>query len=77
MSKIRKIFSQRLKELRLEKNLTQEELAEILQINVRYIQLLEGKSTPNVKLDTLEDLAKALKIKASDLITEKKKKETI
>jgi transcriptional regulator with XRE-family HTH domain len=69
MSKIRKKFAQRLKATRLDKGLTQEGLAEILGISVRYIQLLESKSPPNVKLDTLEDLAKALKVKASDLIS--------
>lgn len=74
MSKIRSNFSQKLKEIRLSKGLTQEDLAEILQISVRYIQLLESKNPPNVKLDTLEDLAKALKVKASDLISDNKKK---
>jgi len=50
------------------KGFTQEELAESLGINVRYIQQLEGRTTPNVKLDTLEALAKVLKVKPSDFL---------
>ena len=66
MSKIRIQFSKRLKLIRQEKGLTQEDLAELLGISVRYVQQLEGKSTPNVKLDTIEMLAKALKVKPKD-----------
>lgn len=68
MTKIRRVFAKNLKKIRLEKGLTQEELAEKLGISVRYIQLLEGKTTPNVKLDTVETLAKALKVHSTDLL---------
>ena len=68
MTKIRRTFARNLKTIRLEKGQTQEELAEKIGISVRYIQLLEGKNTPNVKLDTLETLAKALKVHPSDLL---------
>lgn len=68
MSKIRQRFAKKLKFYRLKKNLTQEGLAEHLGISVRYIQLLESKNPPNVKLDTLETIALALKIQAKDLI---------
>lgn len=66
MTKIRKKFSKNLKKLRETKGKTQEELAESLNISARYIQQLEGKKTPNVKLDTIEALAKALKVKPID-----------
>ena len=50
----------------MSKGLTQEELAEALGINPRYVQLLEGNKTPNVKLDTIEELARVLKSKPAD-----------
>ena len=48
--------------------MTQEALAEALGINVRYIQLLESKTPPNVKLDTIETLAQVLKTKPNELL---------
>jgi transcriptional regulator with XRE-family HTH domain len=70
MASIRKTFAQNLKAYRNARNLSQEQLAERLDINVRYVQQLEGKKTPNVKLDTIADLAKVLKVAPSDLIKE-------
>ena len=69
MTKIRKTFAKNLKKLRLDKGLTQELLAEKLGISVRYVQQLEGKNTPNVKIDTLEILAKELKVKPCELLS--------
>jgi transcriptional regulator with XRE-family HTH domain len=69
MTKIRKTFAKNLKKLRMDKGLTQELLAEKLGISVRYIQQLEGKNTPNVKIDTLEILAKELKVKPCELLS--------
>lgn len=54
--------------LRRRKGLTQEELAEKLGIDVRYIQQLEGKRCPNVKIDTIAILAKALGAKPADFL---------
>lgn len=54
--------------LRTRKGLTQEELAEKLGIAVRYIQQLEGKNCPNVKLDTIAVFAKALGVKPADFL---------
>lgn len=68
MTKVRKSFSRNLKKFRLAKGYTQEQLAEKLGISVRYIQQLEGKNTPNVKIDTLEMLAKELKVKPYELL---------
>ena len=67
---IRKLFSKNLKQLRTKKNLTQEELAEKLDISVRYIQQLEGRNCPNVKLETIADLAKALSGKPIEFFRE-------
>ncbi len=68
MPNIRKAFARNLQMSRQARNLTQEELAERLDISVRYIQQLEGKHTPNVKLDTIANLARVLKVAPSDLI---------
>jgi transcriptional regulator with XRE-family HTH domain len=54
--------------LRGRKGLTQEELAEKLGIDARYIQQLEGKSCPSVKIDTIAILAKALGAKPADFL---------
>lgn len=68
MNILRKKFAKNLKASRKLQNMSQEILAEKLDINVRYIQKLEGKNTPNIKLDTLEKLAKALTLKPFELL---------
>ena len=68
MHTLRKKFAKNLKTARKLQNISQEVLAEKLDINVRYIQKLEGKNTPNIKLDTLEKLAKALALKPFELL---------
>ena len=60
VSKIRQKFAKNLRKLRKARGFTQEELAEKLDISVRYVQQLEGHQVPNVKLDTLATLAKVL-----------------
>jgi transcriptional regulator with XRE-family HTH domain len=70
LTAVRKLFSKNLKKLRLRKGLTQEDLAEKLDISVRYVQQLEGIRCPNVKLDTLTTLAKALSAKPKDFLEE-------
>lgn len=69
MSKIRKIFSANLRANRKKRGITQDQFAEQLGISVRYVQLLESKNPPNVKIETLEVLAKVLKITAKDLLS--------
>ena len=51
--------------------MTQEEFAEKLNVSVRYIQKVESKNTPNMKLDTLEEFAKALKVDVSEFFKKK------
>ena len=62
MTHIRKVFSKNLKKLRLRQGFTQEELAEKLDISTRYVQQLEGANCPNVKIETIALLAKALDV---------------
>lgn len=65
---LREIFAKNLKRLREDAGLTQVDLAEALGITARYIQQLEGKRVPNVRLDTLEQLAKVLRVKPDSFL---------
>ena len=67
-SKIRLKVGQRIKELRLKLGFTQEKLAEKTGIDYKYLQKIEGKSPPNIKLETIEKLAKAFKVNLSKLL---------
>jgi transcriptional regulator with XRE-family HTH domain len=58
----------RIRELRKKKGWTQDRLSEIANIDYKHIQLLESKNPPYPKLDTLEKLAKAFKIKPAELL---------
>jgi len=70
VASIRKVFSKNLKRLRLKKKWTQEELAERLDISTRYVQQLEGPTCPNVKIETIESLAKVLQAQPKDFFVE-------
>lgn len=48
--------------------LTQEKLAELADIDYKYLQKIEGASPPALRIDTLERIAKALKIKPYKLL---------
>ena len=66
---IRIKFARRLRELRLKKNWTQENLAEFADLAYRHVQRLENtKNPPPAKIDTIEKLAKAFKITPSALL---------
>ena len=57
-----------LRQYRLERQLTQEQLAERADVAVRHVQRLESKNPSPVKIDTIEKLAKAFKISCSKLL---------
>ena len=61
-------LGKRIKELRTECGYTQEKLSELADIDYKYLQKIEGKNPPTLKIDTIEKLAKALKITPSKLI---------
>ena len=48
--------------------LTQEELSETADIDYKYIQRIEGKNPPGVKIDTIGRLAKALRVRPAELL---------
>jgi transcriptional regulator with XRE-family HTH domain len=61
MTQLRSQFANRLKALRIEKQLTQEELAEITNLSTSFISSMErGINAPS--FETLESLAKALDV---------------
>lgn len=65
---IRIRIGKRIKELRKERGMTQEELSAAVPIDYKYLQRLEGKKPPALKVDTIAKLAKALKVKPEELL---------
>jgi len=66
--KIRLQFAQRLKEERRKAKLTQEKVAEFIDVSVRYYQMLESKKPTAIKIDTIDKIAKAFKISPAKLL---------
>ncbi len=65
---IRLKLGNRIKELRTKCGYTQERLSEVANIDYKYIQRIEGKNPPALKVDTIEKLAKALKVEPAELL---------
>ena len=65
---IKLAFTKTLRKLRLERNMTQEQLAEISGVDYKYFQKLEGQNPSSPTLATLEKLAKGLNISLSEFI---------
>jgi DNA-binding Xre family transcriptional regulator len=40
----------------------------LAEIDYKYLQKIEGKNPPALKIDTIEKLAKALKVKPAELL---------
>jgi transcriptional regulator with XRE-family HTH domain len=61
-------FGKRLRELRLQRDISQEKLAEIADLHRNYVGVLErGGQSPS--LDAICKLAHALKVKPAELLT--------
>jgi len=65
---IRLKFAQKLREARKKAKLTQEEMADRIEFSVRYYQMLESKTPPAIKIDSIEKIADVLKIKPAELL---------
>jgi len=65
---IRLKLAKRLRRLREKNGYTQDRLAELTGIDYKYIQKIEGKNPPAIRIDTIEKLAKAFKISCSKLL---------
>jgi len=61
-------LGKKIKEFRRERGITQEQLAELVETSYKYIQRIEGKTPPDIRLTTIIKLAKALKVKPSELL---------
>ena len=70
---IRILFGKNIKRLRKKRGLTQEELAEKSGIDYKYIQKLEGKTPPAVKIDTIKRIASVFKVDPSEMLKSKSK----
>ncbi len=58
----------KIKELRQKRGLTQEQLAELVKTSYKYVQRIEGKNPPDLRVSSLEKIAKALKITTAELL---------
>ena len=67
-STIRLKFAKRLRQLRKRCGLTQQDLAELSDLDYKHIQRLESRFPTDVKLQTIEKLARAFKISCSKLL---------
>lgn len=68
-------IGQKIREARIEKGLTQEELGKIVGLQKSAIAKYETGRVVNIKRSTLQKLAKALDLRGSDLIIENNPKE--
>jgi len=68
METIRLKLSKKIKELRVKRGYTQEKLSEVAMIDYKYVQRIEGKNPPALKVDTIGKIAKALKVKPAELL---------
>jgi XRE family transcriptional regulator of biofilm formation len=66
--KIRLLLGQKIKKIRLQKGYTQQQLAEVAKIDYKYLQKIEGKNPPALKIDTIEKIAKALRVNPAKLL---------
>lgn len=69
MTNIKKIFAKNLKQLRISKHLSQNELADLSGLHRTYISSIECGNR-NVSLENIQKLADALNIKAYFLLKE-------
>lgn len=65
---INNIFAKRLRELRKSKGLTQEKLAEVSDIDYKYLQKLESSNPSSPTLSVLEKLSRGLGITLTEFI---------
>ncbi|MDD3052197.1 MAG: helix-turn-helix transcriptional regulator, partial [Candidatus Cloacimonetes bacterium] len=61
------IVAQNIRALRLERGLSQKDLADKTNLTVRYISRLENTS-PNITLEVIERLAKGLEITPAEIV---------
>ena len=65
---VRRKFGEKVRKLRAKWDYTQERLADLTGIDYKYIQRIESKNPPAVKIDTIKRIASALKVAPSELL---------
>jgi transcriptional regulator with XRE-family HTH domain len=65
---IRYQISRKIKKIRQTRGLTQAKLSDLSRVKYKYIQQIEGKNPPNLRIDTLARIAKALKLPTEKLL---------
>ena len=68
MEDINRGFGANLRKLRKRYKLTQEQLAQLSEVDYKYIQRLEGKTPSSPSLNIIEKLAQAFKISPAKLL---------
>lgn len=69
MTELKKKFGEKIKKMRAEKGITQEQLADKAGISIDFLSLIErGRNAPSFK--SLEKIAKALSVPAKELFSE-------
>jgi transcriptional regulator with XRE-family HTH domain len=65
---LREKFGRRLRQIRAQRRMTQEQFAETVDISVDFLSLIErGRNAPS--FETLDKMAKRLKLSVADLFT--------
>jgi transcriptional regulator with XRE-family HTH domain len=65
---LRKKFGARLRQIRAHRRMTQEQFAEMLEISVDFLSLIErGRNAPS--FETLDKIAKLLRVSVAELFT--------
>ena len=67
-SEPRRLFGKRLRELRQERGVSQEKLAEMANLHRNYVGVLE-RGVQSASLDAICKLARALKVRPADLLS--------
>jgi len=65
---IRRDLGEKIKETRRKLGYTQERLSELTNMDYKYIQRIEGKNPPDIRVETIQRIAKALKTTPSKLL---------
>ena len=68
MATLRKKFGQHLRQIRLDRRMTQERFAEVLDISVDFLSLIErGRNAPS--FETIDRIAKRLRMSVAELFS--------
>lgn len=61
-------LGKKIKELRCKRKITQEQLAELIKTSYKYIQRIESRNPPDIRISTVQRIATALRTSPSRLL---------